>query len=82
MYTLGKHNLKNDMMIKVRNQYIQGSPYLDGSLALQEKIEQASNDKLSKAREEIEAQVKAEYEPQMKALTDRVNAFFSILSEV
>jgi len=80
-YTTGKHNLNKDMMAKVRQQYLNGSPYLDGSLAELEKIEQASNDKLSKAREEIEAQVKAEYEPQMKALTDRVNAFFSILNE-
>ena len=46
VYTTGKHNLPKDMMVKVRNQYIQGSPYLDGTLAIQEQIEQASIDKL------------------------------------
>ncbi|MGI0069380.1 MAG: hypothetical protein ACREAN_03890, partial [Nitrosopumilaceae archaeon] len=52
VYTTGKHNLSKELMSKVRNQYVQGSPYLDGSLAQLEKIEQIRNE----ARNDIRLQ--------------------------
>jgi methanogenic corrinoid protein MtbC1 len=61
----------------MRNQYDQASSFLVAEQIALESVDQ----KIDKAGEVARAQVQAEYEPQINAIQEKMNAFFNTIGD-